>query len=85
MSNPEYHRGPCPLQNAIEQFRLAEFVKDNAIRQMTVSCVHFLPDKPFREAQLPSFDNPHVVPQQAQSAEYGDMLVVFKVLERSQE
>ncbi len=85
MSNPEYHRGPCPLQDAIEQFRLADFVKNKGILQMTVSCVHLLPDKPFREAQLPSFDNPHVVPQQAQLAEYGDMVVVFKVRERSQE
>lgn len=85
MSKPDHQRGPCPLQDAIEHFGLAKFVHDSAVRQMAVSSVHFLPDKPFRQAQLPSFESPHIVPQQAQLAEYGDMVVVFKVLERSQE
>jgi len=85
MSKPDYQRGPCPLQDAIEHFGLAKFVKDNAVRQLTVSRVEFLPDKPFREAQLPSFENPNIVARQAQLAEYGDMVVVFKVLDRSPE
>ena len=85
MSKPNHQCGSCPLQDAIEHFGLAKFVKDSAVRQLMVSSVHFLPDTPFREAQLPSFENPHIVPQQAQLAEYGDMIVVFKVLERSRE
>lgn len=85
MSKTNYQRGPCPLQDAIEHFGLAKLLQESAVRQLMVSSVHFLPDKPFRQAQLPSFDNPHIVPQQAQLAEYGDMIVVFKVLEKSQE
>lgn len=83
MSQPEYQNGPCPLQSAIEHFGLANIVRESAIKRLMVSNVQFLPDKPGRAAQLPSFENYGLVPRQAQLAEYGDMVVVFKVLERS--
>ena len=85
MSKPNHQPGPCPLQDAIEHIGLARVIAGQAITRMMVSEVRFLPDTPFREAQLPSFENPNIVPRQAQLAEYGDMIVVFKVLERSQE
>ena len=85
MSKPEYQHGPCPIQAAIEHVGLPSVIAEQFITRMMVSEFRFLPDTPYREAQLPSFESPNTYPMPAQLAEYGDLIVVFRVLEKSQE
>lgn len=86
MSKPDFDRGVCPLQAAIEHFGLAKVIADSAVRQMTVAHVQFLPDVPYRPARvLTARRGGTVVCEPERIGQYGDLVVVFKVLEKSQE
>lgn len=79
-------RRPCPLQEAIEHVGLANVIVENAVKRLMVSEVRFLPDIPYRPARVyTSRDGTRTFNEPERLGEYGDLVVVFKVLEKSQE
>lgn len=85
MSKPDFHYGVCPLQDAIAHFGLASVIAQQNVTRLMVSSVQFMPDVEPRDAVLPTFEDLHHRFIPPRPGQYGDLVVVFKVLEKSQE